>query len=181
MFLALCFHHQEVKIVLHSVGGCPVHQTDPYRCHDTRSCIIHFWPPGDEHIVLETCTGMQKTYYKTRIFALIWSVTKIILRFRVSKTSKHASICEFTVVTHNVTIRMFNNNGKITNENNYSIENTQWWWYYDNNNNNNNKLFNTRAYLLFLHVISSYCINQVAELLIFTELINSVSFWATIF
>jgi len=38
--------------------------------------------------VLETCRGISQTYYKTRIYALIWSFTKIILRYTVSKTSK---------------------------------------------------------------------------------------------
>jgi len=33
----------------------------------------------------------------------------------------------------------------------------------------------------FLHEKSSYCVTQVAEMLIFTELINSASFWATLF
>jgi len=36
----------------------PVHQTATYRCDDTRCCIIQFWPPDDEHIVLETCRGI---------------------------------------------------------------------------------------------------------------------------
>jgi len=35
-----------------------VHQTATYRCDDTRCCIIQFWPPDDEHTVLETCRGM---------------------------------------------------------------------------------------------------------------------------
>ena len=30
-----------------------------YRCDDTRGCIIQFWPPDDEHMVLETCRGMK--------------------------------------------------------------------------------------------------------------------------
>ena len=69
-------HRQEVKIVLHSllvsshsVGGRPVHRLresslnlctgrPPTGCDDTRCCIIKFWLPDDEHIVLETCTGI---------------------------------------------------------------------------------------------------------------------------
>ena len=30
----------------------------PTECDDTRCCIIQFWPPDDEHIVLETCRGL---------------------------------------------------------------------------------------------------------------------------
>jgi len=42
----------------HSIGGRPVHGTGTYRCDDTRCCIIQFWHPDDEHIVLETCRGV---------------------------------------------------------------------------------------------------------------------------
>jgi len=34
------------------------HRTATYRCDDTRCCIIQFWPPDGEHIVLETCRGI---------------------------------------------------------------------------------------------------------------------------
>ena len=37
----------------------PVHGTSTYKCDDTRGCIIQFWPPDDEHMVLETCRGMK--------------------------------------------------------------------------------------------------------------------------
>jgi len=30
----------------------------PTECDDTRCCIIQFWPPDDEHIVLEKCRGI---------------------------------------------------------------------------------------------------------------------------
>ena len=36
-----------------------VHETAIYRCDDTRGCIMQFWPPDDEHMVLETCRGMK--------------------------------------------------------------------------------------------------------------------------
>jgi len=74
MFRTLCAHHQEVKIVLYSIWyhhtcrctgwertavlSQPVHGTATYRCDGTRCCIIKFWPPGDEHIVFETCRGI---------------------------------------------------------------------------------------------------------------------------
>ena len=40
------------------VRSQPVHRTATYRCDETRCCIIQFWPPDDEHIVLETCRGV---------------------------------------------------------------------------------------------------------------------------
>jgi len=35
-------------------GGRPVHRLG----EDPRCCIIQFWPPGNEHTVLETCRGI---------------------------------------------------------------------------------------------------------------------------
>ena len=54
MFRAPCVQRQEIKIVLYSLW---YHHTNRY--DDTRGCIIQFWPPDDEHIVLETCRGMK--------------------------------------------------------------------------------------------------------------------------
>ena len=54
VFQAPCARRQDVKIVLYSLW---YHHT--YMCDDTRDCIIQFWRPHDEHIVLETCRGMK--------------------------------------------------------------------------------------------------------------------------
>ena len=43
---------------LKEVFSQPVHGTATYKCDDTRCCIIHFRPPDDEHVVLETCKGI---------------------------------------------------------------------------------------------------------------------------
>ena len=73
MFRAPCAHHQEVKIVLYSIWchhtcrwpsrapvlSQPVHRTATYRCDDARRCKIQFWPPDDEHIVLEACRDIE--------------------------------------------------------------------------------------------------------------------------
>ena len=60
MFRAPYAHSQEVRIVLYSFWyRYTVHRTATYRCDDTRGCIIKFWPPDDEHVVLETCRGMK--------------------------------------------------------------------------------------------------------------------------
>jgi len=61
------------------VGSRAVHGTATYRCDDTRCRVIQFWPPDDEHIVLETCKGIWWTYYKRRICALSWLITKMWL------------------------------------------------------------------------------------------------------
>ena len=37
----------------------PVHETATYRYDNTRRCIIQFWFPDDEHMVLEPCRGMK--------------------------------------------------------------------------------------------------------------------------
>ena len=69
MFRASFARRQEVKILLYSLwyhhtyrwpsGSQVVHGTTTYRCVDTRGCIIQFWPPDDERMMLETCRGMK--------------------------------------------------------------------------------------------------------------------------
>jgi len=54
--ITLCRWPSRAQVERGLVG--PVHRTATYRCADTRSCIIQFWPPDDEHIVLETCRGI---------------------------------------------------------------------------------------------------------------------------
>ena len=53
-----------VSGIILPIGGRPVHGLREdgmatYRCDDTRDCIVQFWPPDDEHMVLETCRGMK--------------------------------------------------------------------------------------------------------------------------
>jgi len=40
-----CAHHQDFKIALHSLW-----YHHPYRCDDTRGCVMQFWNPDDEHM-----------------------------------------------------------------------------------------------------------------------------------
>jgi len=47
-----------------------VHETATYRCDDTRGCVMQFWPPDDEHMVLETCRGMKYTNCKTKLLCI---------------------------------------------------------------------------------------------------------------
>jgi len=46
-------------ITQHLVSSHLVHETATYMCDDTRGCVMQFWPPDDEHMVLETCRGMK--------------------------------------------------------------------------------------------------------------------------
>jgi len=58
MFRTLCANHQEVKIVLYSIW---YHHTCRWPSDapvERRRVFSWFWPPDDEHIVLETCTGI---------------------------------------------------------------------------------------------------------------------------
>ena len=55
-----CAHHQEVKIVLHSLW-----YHDTYRCDDTRGCVIQLWPPDDEHMCSKHVEAWNKTYCET--------------------------------------------------------------------------------------------------------------------
>ena len=60
MFRALCAHHQEVKLY-YTASGIITFCRPLTECDDTRCCIIQFWPPDDEHIVLETYRGILLT------------------------------------------------------------------------------------------------------------------------
>ena len=66
MFRTPYSHPQEVKTLLYSLwyhhtyrwsSRARDHHT--YRCNDARDCIIQFWHPDVEHMVLETCRGMK--------------------------------------------------------------------------------------------------------------------------
>ena len=83
------------------VHSQPAHRTATYRCDDTRCCIIQFWPPDDERIVLETCRGIPYTYYKTRFCALSWLITKLI---SCVLTADISSLIEFTDVTKPIVV-----------------------------------------------------------------------------
>ena len=97
IFRTLCAHHQGVKFVLYSIcyhqtcrwtSGAQVESglhsslnlctgRPPTGVMIPEYCTIQFWPPEDEHIVPETCRGIEQTYFKTRICALGWLITKI--------------------------------------------------------------------------------------------------------
>jgi hypothetical protein len=72
MFRATSAHHQEDQIVsIHHlvlytvVGGCLVCQSTGTQDNHPLDCIIpddvltQFDPPDDEHLLLETCTGVK--------------------------------------------------------------------------------------------------------------------------
>ena len=65
-----CFEHHvlivrrpelyyRVSGIITPIGGRPVHRMATYMCDDIRECRVQFWPPDDEHMVLETCRGMK--------------------------------------------------------------------------------------------------------------------------
>jgi len=47
-------HVSSIMNTMSTVNG-----TATYRCGDTRGCLIQFWPPDDEHMVLEICRGTK--------------------------------------------------------------------------------------------------------------------------
>ena len=67
-----CFEHHVLIVrrpelyyttsgIITPIGGCPVHRLCTGRpwCDYSRDCIVQFWSPDDEHMVLETCRGMK--------------------------------------------------------------------------------------------------------------------------
>jgi hypothetical protein len=69
MFRATSAHHQEDKSVLihhlvyHTLVGdcltCRSRQTVTHQSVIPDDVLIHFGPPDDEHLLLETCRGMK--------------------------------------------------------------------------------------------------------------------------
>jgi len=72
MFRALCAHHQEVKIALHSHW---YHHT--YKFDDTRSCVMQFWPLDDEHMCSKHVEAWNKLIVKQKFCASSWLITEI--------------------------------------------------------------------------------------------------------
>ena len=83
MFRALCAHHQEVKIVLYSIW---YHHT--CRWPPGAQVRVQFWPPDDEHMVLETCRAWNKLTVKQKFCASSWLITEINTRESQMKTLK---------------------------------------------------------------------------------------------
>ena len=75
------------QLIAHLHTGRP-----PTEYDDTTCCRIQFDLLMMRKTVLEICRGIQKIYYKKRICVLTWSVTKIILKCTVSKTSKFVEV-----------------------------------------------------------------------------------------
>jgi len=102
----------------HSVGGRPVHRflsqpvhrTATYRCDDTRCCIVQFWLPMMSTQCSKHVEACNKSYYKTRICALIWLITKI--------NSRLSQFCEraykISYFGHNVPVCFQNKERKLS-------------------------------------------------------------------
>ena len=91
---SICAYFQEVKIALR---GLWCHNTY-YRCDDTRSCVMQFWPPDDEHMCSKHVEAWNKLIVKQKKknCASSWLITQInILRCAVSKTSKLVRVVLF--------------------------------------------------------------------------------------
>ena len=50
------FYYTACGIII-TIGVRPMYGTATYRCDETRCCIIQFWAPDNEQIVLETYRG----------------------------------------------------------------------------------------------------------------------------
>jgi len=59
------------------IGGRLVHETATYKCHDTRDCVMQFWPPDDEHICSKHVEAWNKLTVKQKYCASSWLITEI--------------------------------------------------------------------------------------------------------
>jgi len=70
----------------------PLHRTATCVHDDTRCCIIQFWPPDDEHIVLETVETWNELIVKQKFFALSALFTGIFIN---NWTRTEVIICKY--------------------------------------------------------------------------------------
>jgi len=54
-----------------------VHETATYRFDDTRSCVMQFWPPDDEHVCSKHVEAWNKRIVKQNFCASRWLITEI--------------------------------------------------------------------------------------------------------
>jgi len=49
----------------------------PYRCDDTRGCVMQFWPPDDEHMCSKHVVAWNKLIVKQKSCASSWLISEI--------------------------------------------------------------------------------------------------------
>ena len=59
------------------IGGRLVHETTTYRRDDTRGCVMHFWPPDDEHMCSKHVEAWNKLIVKQKFCASSWLITEM--------------------------------------------------------------------------------------------------------
>jgi len=84
------------RLVYTPVLSQPVHETATYRCDVTRDCVMQFWPPDDEHILLETCRGMKQTYCRTNILCI--KLVNYLDKYTDMHGQQNVEICYSVVV-----------------------------------------------------------------------------------
>ena len=62
-----------------------VHEMATYKCDDTRSCVMQFWPPDDEHMCPKHVETWNKLIAKQKLCASVWLITEIKKGILVSK------------------------------------------------------------------------------------------------
>ena len=108
------------RMHLRSLWNCKVSQTvherATYRYDDTRGCVIQFWPPDDEYIVLEKCRGMKQTYCKTKILCIklvnYWDKYTEMhgqQNVKICNAKKKNSLCSITLFFLLKTCHLWNN------------------------------------------------------------------------
>jgi len=92
-----CAHHQEVKIALHSLW---YHHT--YRCDDTKSRVMQFWPPDDEHMRSKHVEAWNKLIVKQTFCASSWLITEI----NIAEPTKTTISASYRPILHTATIEL---------------------------------------------------------------------------
>ena len=63
--------------IISPIGGRLLHETATYRSDDTRSCVIQFWPPDDEHMCPKHVEAWNKLMVQQNFCVSSWLNTEI--------------------------------------------------------------------------------------------------------
>jgi len=84
---ALVVYLSNLTNLMHNIFVLQYHHT--YKFDDTRSCVMQFWPPDDEHICSKYVETWNKLIVKQNFCASSWLITDINNQCRFTNMFNH--------------------------------------------------------------------------------------------
>ena len=81
------------------------HTTHLFRCDDIQCCIIQFWPPDDEHVLLETCRGIWYIFINKNLCTFLGSL-RSSLHYNSELASSNFSISYLRVYCRQIVMQL---------------------------------------------------------------------------